>query len=466
MIATAELIAAAQRRVWLVQFVIDARPEEDGALAVRSLLNALAAAVRRGVDVRVVLPVIDRDVGRSGDDNAPAAAYLAARGVSVRHYAPTRLRPFLHAKYVLVDEGIAVVSSANWTPRALILNVEVGVTMTSPTLVAELATRFERLWGTSSSNSAEKSGTDESKVSSPRDFGNAAHCPTNALALRGSGDDGYGASPGGVATVLSGQPYVRRLVDEISRARSRVWVSMFGLAAARTRRLRDLVAALGAAHKRGVDVRVLYDARGDFRNVWAVDAHAFAAAGIPAHPWPLLTRMHARAVVIDRSHAFIGSVGWTPQSVFRTEELTLHLVQAGITEAVAKHFERWWDLAGGWPSTWPVEVLLLSESNARQLRAAGVAALADLHSPAATRGLDSAMLRELRIASAWVERHRFAPPLARLLAHRAITSLGGLRTMSRPSDIDGALQTGTYCGGILKGVAGTYLRRRIDNKEV
>ena len=137
----------ARDRVWAQQFVTDARPSQDVEGHVRYLLHGLAEARARGVDVRVLLTPIYPDLGPRYDVNEPVARFLAARGVPVRRFVGSPRRPRLHAKAILVDESLAIVGNANWTPNALTgENHERSLAVRSYDLVATLAGRFERAW--------------------------------------------------------------------------------------------------------------------------------------------------------------------------------------------------------------------------------------------------------------------------------------------------------------------------------
>lgn len=114
--AAERLIAGARRRCWMAMFVI--RPEGG---TVSAMLEALAAAAARGVDVRVAL---DRGLARDGtpdDKHAAPAAWLAGHGVRVILDEPDRTT---HAKLLVVD-GIAILAgSHNWTTSAVTSNRE------------------------------------------------------------------------------------------------------------------------------------------------------------------------------------------------------------------------------------------------------------------------------------------------------------------------------------------------------
>jgi len=125
-------VFSARRRLWIATpyFV----PDE-------ALLRALVLAVRRGVDVRVVVPA--RSNHRTAD--YAGASYLravAAAGGTICCYAPT----MMHAKAILVDESLAAIGSANLDMRSLFLNYEIALFCSSPKETAVLAAWFESQW--------------------------------------------------------------------------------------------------------------------------------------------------------------------------------------------------------------------------------------------------------------------------------------------------------------------------------
>ena len=106
-------IFAARERIWIVTpyFV----PDE-------MLVRALNLAARRGVDVRLIVPV------RSNHLSADLAreSYLRElheAGAHVLLYQPV----MLHAKAIIFDDELAVIGSANMDNRSLFLNYEVAL---------------------------------------------------------------------------------------------------------------------------------------------------------------------------------------------------------------------------------------------------------------------------------------------------------------------------------------------------
>ena len=99
----------------------------------QTLLLALTLAARRGVAVDLLLPLKSNhhlaDIAR-----APALRELAAAGAKI-WLAPG----MMHAKAVLIDEGLALVGSANLDERSLFLNYELMVAFYDPPVVERFA---------------------------------------------------------------------------------------------------------------------------------------------------------------------------------------------------------------------------------------------------------------------------------------------------------------------------------------
>jgi cardiolipin synthase len=122
----------AKRRLWVATpyFV----PDE-------ALLRALVLAVRRGVDVRVVVP---RRSNHLTADLAGASFLreLSREGGKVHCYVPE----MLHAKIVLIDDDLAILGSANMDMRSLFLNYEIALVITSRPEAAELEAWFRSVF--------------------------------------------------------------------------------------------------------------------------------------------------------------------------------------------------------------------------------------------------------------------------------------------------------------------------------
>ncbi|MCG8419497.1 MAG: cardiolipin synthase [Proteobacteria bacterium] len=102
-----------------------------------SILNALALASLRKVDVRVLVPAKNDEmlVGAASRSYYPD---LIDAGVKIFEYGP----PMLHAKTLAVDDLVAIVGTANVDARSFLLNFEVVVASYETLACDVLAERF------------------------------------------------------------------------------------------------------------------------------------------------------------------------------------------------------------------------------------------------------------------------------------------------------------------------------------
>ncbi|QDV09215.1 Major cardiolipin synthase ClsA [Planctomycetes bacterium Poly30] len=123
-------ITLARKRVWITTpyFVPD-----------DSILTALTCAASRGVDVRLLLPA-------EGDSKVVEAAAetftreIAERGARVWRYDPV----MNHSKTMVVDDGLALVGTANMDNRSFRLNFELMLAIFDEGVTADLAALFEQ----------------------------------------------------------------------------------------------------------------------------------------------------------------------------------------------------------------------------------------------------------------------------------------------------------------------------------
>src|SRR3546814_24895 len=105
------------------------------------LIAALQGAALRGVRTVVLLPKRNNlpYVGWAAEHQL---AQLLERGVRIRF----QTGPFCHSKLFVVDGAYAMIGSANWDPRSLLLNFELNVEIYDNPLAQQLATHFANAW--------------------------------------------------------------------------------------------------------------------------------------------------------------------------------------------------------------------------------------------------------------------------------------------------------------------------------
>ncbi len=128
-------IYGAKKKVWIATpyFI----PDE-------SLAKALELAGKRGVDVQILVP-----------KNSNHFLADLARGTYLKQLSQSGCRinfypRMMHAKAVLFDETNAVIGSANFDMRSLLLNYEIGVSLLSPAGISQVENWFRNSFSESS----------------------------------------------------------------------------------------------------------------------------------------------------------------------------------------------------------------------------------------------------------------------------------------------------------------------------
>jgi phosphatidylserine/phosphatidylglycerophosphate/cardiolipin synthase-like enzyme len=106
-----------------------------------TLLNAVIAARKRGVKVRVMLNPARRD-GTS--ENEAAKEALAAAGIEVRHSNPAFA--VTHQKSMVIDGKEGFIESFNWKTRDLTVTRDYAVVTTKKQEIDEMVEGFEADW--------------------------------------------------------------------------------------------------------------------------------------------------------------------------------------------------------------------------------------------------------------------------------------------------------------------------------
>jgi cardiolipin synthase len=123
-------IVSAQKSIWIsnAYFVPD-----------RDTIRALEGAVRRGVDVRVIVPGEETDVPIVRQASRLHYELLLRRGIRIFEYQPT----MMHAKTMVVDGVWTTIGSSNFDDRSFRLNDEVNVNVYDAAIAAQMETMFQ-----------------------------------------------------------------------------------------------------------------------------------------------------------------------------------------------------------------------------------------------------------------------------------------------------------------------------------
>ena len=111
------------------------------------IADALIAAVKRKVAVRLIVPACDKN--EDPHHNFPPAAKLAKAGVVVHAMlAPeSATQPYMHSKMILADGAIAYVGSVNFSTNSTTKARELGVIFANKAAAKTIASTFDIDWG-------------------------------------------------------------------------------------------------------------------------------------------------------------------------------------------------------------------------------------------------------------------------------------------------------------------------------
>lgn len=256
------------------------------------IIEALGRADARGVTVRVIYE--ETPFGGFGGQ-VEVAEELARYGVEVRT-GRSEFR-FTHAKYVLIDDQVGIITNQNLTFSAFEQNREFGAITTRPNTVASLADIFDADW-------------------------NGSQAPD--------------AVPELVISPQNARSALIRLIDSAD-TELRLYAEV----------IRDdqIVAALGQAVERGVVVRVVVNEPDDDLDF---DAYGrLSSAGVEIRVANHIY-IHAKAMVIDDTRVLVGSHNPTATSLDDNREVSLVVENAVAVERVTATFERDWIRSVPW----------------------------------------------------------------------------------------------------------------------
>jgi cardiolipin synthase len=257
----------------------------------RSLLKAVIAARRRGVNVRVML----NPARRSGEqDNEPTRKALERADIDVKDANPAF--DLTHEKSMVVDDETAFVKSLNWATTNLTETRDYAVVTTRSHDVAEIVECFEADW--------------HRQTFEPRNKGHVVWCP-------GPGRD--------------------RICQFIDQARHRLFVQ--------NERFQDMVIIerLVRAKRRGVKVDVMARAPHTLSREKLVEGvgglRIMDDLGIKIHKLKHL-RLHGKMLLADGVIAFVGSINFAAGSLDGRRELAIEVRDDDVVDRlheVARH---------------------------------------------------------------------------------------------------------------------------------
>lgn len=139
-----EKIRKARKRIWASIFLIDLHRARDVKLAVRAIVNELAHAKRRGVDVRILTGTSEQ-IPAIRELAMISRMFLRTRHIPVRWHAPLG-KAGTHDKYVIIDDDLLILGSHNWIHDSFNESAEDSVAVYSRDLTNTLERQFATSW--------------------------------------------------------------------------------------------------------------------------------------------------------------------------------------------------------------------------------------------------------------------------------------------------------------------------------
>jgi phosphatidylserine/phosphatidylglycerophosphate/cardiolipin synthase-like enzyme len=256
-----------------------------------SLMKALVAARKRGVDVRVML----NPARRSGEANNKASKKkLQAAEIEVRDSNPAF--DVTHEKSMVVDDKVAFVKSLNWVTKNLTETRDYAVVTTRAKEVREIVDCFEADWQRKPFNGRKNRAL---------------------IWCKGNGRD--------------------RICRFIDGAQHSLFVQ--------NERYQDavIIERLVRAHERGVKVHVMARPPHKLKKEKLTEGvgglRILNDVGVKVHRLKHL-KLHAKMLLADHSRAIVGSINLTPGSFDSRRELAIEVYAPNVVHRlvrVAKH---------------------------------------------------------------------------------------------------------------------------------
>ena len=282
----ARLIGSARTRVMVEMY----------ELGRRDLTSALGAAHARGVAVRVITDPTVKASRRS-------AAMLEKFGVPERVYPVDDVRHQIDHVKLLIADSEAVVGGMNWGAHSD-RNHDYVLETLVPAEIARLAGIFDQDWRLAGGDPA----------------------PLRATASE-------------IAQTAPGEEIRAMLEGALARARVRVLAEVYTLTDP------ALIAGLAAAHRRGVQVRVLLDPNQSYnRRAYAL----LSSSGVAVrwYPIPKGALLHAKIGLFD-GELVLGSANWTLSGLGVNHELDIETHDPTAISAYGSRFTADWSKSGG-----------------------------------------------------------------------------------------------------------------------
>ena len=259
----------------------------------QNLLDAVIAAHKRGVDVRVMLNPERRDGEK---ENADSRKLLKAAGVKVIDSNPRF--DVTHEKSMVIDDAVAYIESLNWEDRNLTETRDYAIVTSHKREVNEVILGFDADW-----NRTEFASGDHSHL---------------------------------IWCIGNGR---QRMCEFIDRAKHSLWLQ--------NERYQDpvVIEHLVRAHARGVKIHIMARPPHKLKKEKLVEGvsglRTLNDLGVPIHKLKHI-KLHAKLMFADDARAIIGSINLAPGSFDSRRELAIEVDDKHIIKRIRKTLDDDW----------------------------------------------------------------------------------------------------------------------------
>jgi len=139
--ATQRAISEAKESIFVVMYLISFN-KEDKSSRVFQLVDELARAKLRGVEVKVILDYQGSSGFTVGQTSYEAFRFLKDKGIEAYFDSA---EAYTHNKAIVIDKRLVISGSHNWSDAALLRNNETSFLIDSPKLARQLLDEFSRI---------------------------------------------------------------------------------------------------------------------------------------------------------------------------------------------------------------------------------------------------------------------------------------------------------------------------------
>ncbi len=258
----------------------------------QDVIDALSAATKRGVDVKILL---EKEPSGTSGGNTSMFLKLRENGLNVKLTTPFKF-VFVHEKSFVLDDKLAIISTANLTGSSYGANREYQVFLDDQPRVNEIARVFDADW-----NNQDIDLRDAKLVWSPSQT-------TSSGLVRGNARG--------------------RVLEIIRSAKKSLMLEQEGMAD------EEVIRELAAAVQRGVVVTLIGSPADPLKDTYfTVGAERLKSAGVRLR-YLLTNFVHAKVIVADGERALVGSINISGNSMDANRELGVVISSAEAPEAV------------------------------------------------------------------------------------------------------------------------------------